>query len=60
MSTVIYDSRWQVLEVASIDEALQCSGDVAEYDAGELSAELFTAYWGVHPAEDFTILSNIA
>ena len=57
---VIYDSSWPVIMLDSFDDMLQMGADVAAYDDGELDAELFTAYWGIHPAADYTMTVKTA
>ena len=57
MTTVLYDSTWPELKVANVYEALMVSADTLAYDEGELTAEEFQSFWGIHPDVDFNIVS---
>jgi len=53
--TVIFDSNWPTLNVASVDVALEIGADVHAYDNGDITADEFRVKWGVHPDSDFNI-----
>ena len=58
-ATVIYDSRWPELRVDSIDEAFMVSTDLAAYEVGDLTADEFFDFWGIHPDANFVIVSEV-
>ena len=53
--TVIYDSSWPVVQVGGAAEAFMVSEDLAAYEAGDITAATFEAFWGIHPLANFTV-----
>lgn len=50
---VVYDSEWPVIEI-SFAEMCMVGNDLAAFDDGDITADEFTEFWGMHPNANFS------